>query len=87
MPTYEYLCSSCEHSFDKILKIADREVPTQERCPNCNSENCITLSIVGASLMSPFRVDGLKKPHPQFKERMQQIKQSLGHRGKNVKDY
>lgn len=86
MPTYDYRCSKCEHSFDKILKIADRELPTKEHCPNCKCENCIELSIMASSLMSPFRVDGLKKPHPQFKDRMQQIK-SLSGRKNTIKDY
>lgn len=87
MPTYEYYCSNCENSFDKIVKIAERELPTTEECPECGAKGNINLCIGASSLISPFRVDGLKKPHPQFKERMQQIKQSLGHRGKHIKDY
>jgi putative FmdB family regulatory protein len=86
MPTYEYYCSKCETSFDKILKISERELPTQECCPTCNANNCIELTIQGAALLSPFRIDGLKKPRSDFKDRMQQIKQLSG-KGTTIKDY
>jgi putative FmdB family regulatory protein len=87
MPTYDYKCSQCEHIFDKILKIADRDLPTLDKCPNCNCERCVELEIMASSLVSPFRIEGLKKPHPQFRERMQQIKGGLRHKGKHIKDY
>ena len=32
MPTYDYRCEKCGHTFEEILKIADREVPTKLAC-------------------------------------------------------
>lgn len=86
MPTYDYACAKCDHRFEKLLKIEDRELPMKEPCPNCLRKDCVSLSISAPSLVSPFRVDGLKKPATQFKERMQQIKKTSG-RGNTIKDY
>jgi putative FmdB family regulatory protein len=35
MPQYDYRCGSCEHTFEKTLKITDRDNPTLESCPSC----------------------------------------------------
>lgn len=78
MPTYDYMCSECEHHFEKILKIDDRNLPESECCPNCGKEKTVSLTITTSALVSPFRVDGLKKPSSQFTERMNQIKHGLG---------
>ena len=32
MPTYDYRCEKCGHTFEENLKIADREVPTESPC-------------------------------------------------------
>jgi len=87
MPTYDYICNECNITFDKILKISDRELPTKEPCPNCSQSDTIELCITAPSLMSPFRVDGLKKPTGQFRDRMQQIKSGIGKARHNLKDY
>lgn len=84
MPTYEYYCSKCDKSFDKLLKIDERHLPTSENCPNCGDKECITLCI-GGSPISPLSVDGLVRPKGDFRERMQQIK-SLN-RGSTIKEY
>lgn len=87
MPTYDYICSSCNFTFDKLLKIDDRVNPTKEPCPNCNSNDCVQLTLSAPSLVSPFRIDGLKKPPGAFKDRMSQIKSGLGKTKHNLKDY
>ena len=35
MPTYDYECSSCGHSFELFQKITDKPL---ELCPKCNSK-------------------------------------------------
>jgi putative FmdB family regulatory protein len=87
MPTYDYVCSSCEHTFDELLKIDDRNLPETQPCPVCNKIGTVSLKLSSPSLVSPFRVDGLKKPSSQFKDRISQIKSKLGRHGKNLKDY
>ena len=32
MPTYDYKCSECGHTFEESLKIADRDAPTELPC-------------------------------------------------------
>ena len=86
MPTYDYLCSKCEHRFEKLCRIADRQDPEKEPCPNCGTENSVSITLTAPSLVSPFRVEGLVKPKGDFRERMQQIKQVSG-RKNTIKDY
>ena len=40
MPTYDYECIKCGYGFEEDLKIADRKIPTEERCrfPTCGGE-------------------------------------------------
>ena len=35
MPTYEYICESCEHSWEEDQKISD---PPIIECPECKEE-------------------------------------------------
>lgn len=35
MPTYEYECGTCEHRFEKVLKITD---DPEVVCPKCGAE-------------------------------------------------
>jgi putative FmdB family regulatory protein len=86
MPTYDYLCTECQFKFDKILRIDDRETPTKDPCPNCNNTS-VTLTLSAPSLVSPFRIDGLKKPSGAFKDRMAQIKTGLGKTKHNLRDH
>jgi putative FmdB family regulatory protein len=86
MPTYDYKCSKCEYCFDKILSISERKTPETEPCPKCSEQNSVEILIGVPSLVSPFRIDGLKKPQSQFKDRMQQIKAGLGKKH-NLKDH
>ena len=42
MPRYDYRCTSCDFFAEDIqLPIADRDAPTHEPCPSCNSVNTI----------------------------------------------
>ena len=87
MPTYDYTCSECGATFEEILRIEDRNQPTECPCPSCNKLNCVLLTLCAPSLVSPFRIDGLKQPSGQFKDRMAQIKHGLRHTKHNLKDY
>ena len=42
MPTYTYKCSKCEYEKDRIMKLSEYDVPCQEPCPECGSENSIS---------------------------------------------
>ena len=69
MPTYDYHCEKCGHTFEENLKIADREIPTESPCeeqvhraaPICGGE--VKKIIVSAS---GFAYDNIASPgHPK----------------------
>jgi putative FmdB family regulatory protein len=41
MPNYGFICEGCNHSFDKLLSIQDRELPLNECCPQCGENKII----------------------------------------------
>ena len=60
MPTYDYECTKCGLTFEEDLKIADRKIPTEERCrfPTCGGEvKQIIVKAVG------FAYDNIKTKH------------------------
>lgn len=86
MPTYDYCCKKCGYKFDRILKIADMDLPIKEPCPECGEtavERQITLP--QNSCIDPFRIDGRIKHNDDFRETMRYIKK--GNPGNNIKDY
>ena len=60
MPTYDYECTKCGLTFEESLKIADRKIPTEERCrfPTCGGE--VKQIIVKAA---GFAYDNIKTKH------------------------
>jgi len=60
MPTYDYECIKCGFTFEENLKIADRKIPTEERCrfPTCGGE--VKQIIVKAS---GFAYDNIRTKH------------------------
>ena len=63
MPTYDYKCIKCGYGFEEDLKIADRKIPTEERCrfPTCGGE--VKQIIVKAA---GFAYDNISSPgHPK----------------------
>jgi len=38
MPNYGFICDKCNHSFDEILSINDRELPLSKPCPSCKKK-------------------------------------------------
>ena len=59
MPTYDYECTKCGLTFEEDLKIADRKIPTEERCrfPTCGGE---VKQIIAAPY---FGYDNIKTKH------------------------
>jgi putative FmdB family regulatory protein len=73
MPAYTYKCQACNHEFEKVLKIADRDLPINEPCPECKTQGQVLKTILGApSLGDPVRL-GIRKTDSGFKEVMQKI--------------
>ncbi len=66
MPTYDYICDACEHSFEVFQRI-DEEI--LERCPQCDKKKLRRLFGAGSGLLfkgagfyeTDYRSDGYKK--------------------------
>ena len=84
MPTYDYRCEKCGHTFEESLKVVDRGVPTESPCerqlhrasPICGGE--VKQIIVKAS---GFAYDNIRTKHSKkepswFKDRMKDIKKN-----------
>jgi putative FmdB family regulatory protein len=85
MPLYEYRCRNCNHEFEQVVSISNRYGPTEAVCTKCNLPE-VELVISTPAVISPFALDGLKKPSIEFKQRMAEIKQNVGN-SSTVKDY
>ena len=74
MPVYEYYCESCEHSFEEILSVSERDVPTKECCPICEENTVkkgVSLTLMGANAnVTP------EKMCPGFNRKMEKISNS-----------
>ena len=38
MPNYGFICNGCNHTFDMLLSISDRDNPLKENCPSCGQK-------------------------------------------------
>ena len=80
MPYYDYQCTSCKHEFEINMKIRERDVPTQEPCPEC-SERDVELQLATPVIGDPCRFAG-KRPDEGFRDRLREIKKH--HRGNTI---
>ena len=78
MPTYDYECTKCGLTFEESLKIADRKIPTEERCrfPTCGGE--VKQIIVKAS---GFAYDNIRTKHSKkepgwFSDKIKDLKRN-----------
>jgi len=78
MPTYDYECTKCGLTFEEDLKIADRKIPTEERCrfPTCGGE--VKQIIVKAS---GFAYDNIRTKHSKkepgwFSDKIKDLKRN-----------
>lgn len=71
MPTYPFKCDACGEEFDRILKIADRQLPEQDNCPKCN-EMAVKRVVTSVPMGDSVRL-GITRPPGDFKEVLQRI--------------
>ncbi len=62
MPLYEYYCEKCQHAFDEILTVSNRNEPTKQPCPECGAEEVrkgVSETTMGADMnMTPDKKTG-----------------------------
>ena len=77
MPNYAFKCEKCEHTFDEMLSLSDRDLPLKKPCPKCKKKKIIrdwgasTPSLAMDATLTPSKVVG-----SQFKEVIDRIKSS-----------
>ena len=81
MPYFDYSCESCNQEFEKNLKIAEREKPTQEPCESCGGK--VRMVYAKPHIGDPWHHAG-KKVDEGFKDRLREIKKSHLHSTINV---
>jgi putative FmdB family regulatory protein len=74
MPTYAYRCKKCEHYFEKMLKIPDRNDPEHEPCPECKARE-VQMMLGATPLADPVRI-GVTRPDSGWTEVLQKIHNS-----------
>ena len=69
MPTYSYKCESCEHEFESLQKMNDRDNPTQESCPACGK-----LSVIRTPGIGGHQFNDVQKPSGDWKNLLENMK-------------
>ena len=85
MPRYNYECESCGNKFEEVYRIDDRHIPENNVCKQCGKKE-IKIRITSPNLVSPLRIDGLRKPDTRFIEKMRSIKKNAG-KNNSIPDY
>ena len=81
---YDYKCPSCEHEFEKNVKMANYQDP--QPCPKCNTESSRTVK--GAPGLGDAMRLGLQKPSDGFRDVLRRIhERTPGSQLKNNSSY
>lgn len=82
MPVYGFICDKCEHTFDEILSISEREKPISQPCPSCKKKKGVRRSYEGFT--QPVSSDATLTPNKatggQWNEMMGRMKKGLSKR-------
>lgn len=81
MPLYDYKCSQCGHSFTQSSTIANRKIPVESPCPECDKHDTISQVIGASNIGDPVRM-GRIKPPAGFNEVLRNIKK--GNKGSTI---
>jgi putative FmdB family regulatory protein len=73
MPTYDYSCTKCSHTFERLLPIRDMHLPTEQACPECAEAGAVIKTIAGAPPIGDAVRLGIRKIDGGFKEVLQRI--------------
>ena len=70
---YEYKCNNCGHTFERVVKMAERLDAIEAPCPECEVSNEIEQVLSMPAVIDVHKTMNAKKPDGQFRERMQKI--------------
>ena len=72
MPLYDYECKACEHQFDELIPMADREKPTRKKCPECGKKKVRQVLLAAPPMGDAVRL-GITRPDEGFNEVLSRI--------------
>ena len=72
MPIYDYVCGSCNHSYEENRKIADRDNLTDVECLECHKIGQISRQVGSPLVAYSVATNGYKHPEG-FREVLQRI--------------
>ncbi len=76
MPSYDYKCSGCEHSFVKFARVSSRRKPCEAPCESCGE---VKVDIVINSAPQPISGHAQNNKIPDgFKDILKTIKKQSG---------
>lgn len=79
MPLYDYKCSKCEHTFERLQKIATFDAPCNDPCPSCNAPNTVQRHIASCAAIVSGVGDLMSKTPRDFRDKLDLIrKNNLG---------
>lgn len=82
MPVYGFICDKCQHQFDEILSMSEREKPLSQPCPKCKKKKAVRRSFDGFS--QPIGSDSKLTPNSatggRWNELMGRMKKGLSKR-------
>jgi putative FmdB family regulatory protein len=64
MPNYGYVCEGCKYTFERFLKMSERDDPLSEDCPKCKNKkiskdfNTMLPSLSSDATLSPDKATG-----------------------------
>ena len=74
MPTYDYRCAKCAHSFEDFKSIAERNTPCDSPCPSCKKKKCVVREMLQAPGAA---VDTTLGPGTDFKNIMKKMQKGV----------
>ena len=84
MPSYDYQCKACNHVFTKFSKISERNVPTENPCPECGAEESVSQAIGAVPMSYSGSMSNLRKAGDGWKEVLSKVKE--GCKINNIRD-
>jgi len=87
MPSYDYKCKSCGHTWEEHQSVNARNVPRYNPCPNCNESGSMTIILGTRGFSDPVQI-GIRKPDRDVVNRLNEIKKNYGeHAGADLKNF
>ena len=77
MPTYDYRCSKCEHTFEEFHSMNEDNTPIKKPCPKCGKKKVTKAVSKPVGIGADTNMTPDKKTGGQWSEMMGRIKNNI----------